>query len=219
MSEYTGSQGLEDDIRLAIIGEIQLLLDEHQEKAELKHHLKKELETLHEPPEKRHSPQKYRYDEMIREARERPDESQISGEETPTKEPEPPYHETSKPETQGKQKKKMTAAERRERRLEQIKEDIKKIDERILKGREQDEEADKMLERSIDERERAMIDLDAQFLLQIMDEPIGKLGETRDGLSERIDEIEQDIRVLRECILDQNDAEEDTGTTSKAVWP
>ena len=220
MSEYIDSQGLDDDVRLAIIGQIQLLLHEHQEKVALKHHLKKELETLHDPPEKRHSLQKYRYDEMMREARERDSaEAHISEEETHTKEPEVIYLQMSipTPKTQEKGKKKRTAAQRR---LEQIMEDIKKIDDGILKRRERDEEADKMLERNIDKRQRAIIDLDVQFLLQIMDEPsLEKLGETRDGLSQRTREIEQDIRVLRKCLFDTNSADEDTGTRSRAEMP
>ena len=217
MSEYTDSQGLDDDIRMAIIGQIQLLLHEHHEKVALKHHLRKELETLNEPPEKRHTLQKYHYDEMIREARERPDELQISEEETQTVEPDIMHHAKSTPETQENGNKKMTAAERR---LEHIKEDIKKIDEDILKRREQHEEGDNMLERSIDKRQRDIIDLDVRFLLQIMDEPsIEKLGETRDGLSERVHEIGQDIRVLRECLLHQKSADKDTETRNRAIVP
>ena len=174
----------------------------------------KELETRHESPEKRHSLQKYLYDEMMREARERANESQISEQETRTKEPEFVYHDKFMTGTPAKGDKTRTAAKRR---LEQIKEDIKEIDERILKGRVQNAEADNMLERSIDERQLALIDLDVRFLLQIMDEPsIGKLVEIRDGLSERVREIEQNIRVLRKWAIDQNCARGETGTRSRA---
>ena len=217
MPESIDSQSLDDYIRCAIISQIGYLFHEHQEKVELKHHLKKELETLHEPPEKRHSLQKYLYDEMMREVRERPEASQTSEDMTRTKEPESVYHENSITGSPAKGDQERIAAMRR---LKQIKEDIKEIDERILIMREQKAEADNMLERSIYERQLALIDLDLQFLSQIMDEPsIGKLEETRDGLKERVYEIEQDIRVLMKRLFDQSSADEDTGTRSRAELP